>query len=108
MAHLIRPFINAGGFPSVQEMYRSTRHFLILLPTRSRRLVIQNALLMTSIYETHLHSTVCLMRWGSGTDTSLFSDSFGNLDEFNTFRFALPIRRQVGGYRFRTETLLSF
>ena len=55
MAHLIRPFINASGFPSVQEMYRSTRHFLILLPTRSRRLVIQNALLMTSIYETHLH-----------------------------------------------------
>ena len=32
----------------------------------------------------------------------------GNLNKFNTFRFALPIRRQVGGYRFRTETLLSF
>ena len=74
----------------------------------SRRLVIQNALLMTSIYETHLHLTVCLMRWENGTDTSLFTDPFGNLDEFNTFRFALPIRRQVGGYRLRTETLLSF
>ena len=81
---------------------------LILLPMRSRRLVIQNALLMTSIYETHLRSTARLMRWGSGTDTSLFADSFGNLDEINTFRFALPIRRQVGGYRSRTETLLSF
>ena len=45
------------------------------------------------------------MRWGSGTDTSLFTDSFGNLVKFNTFRFALPIRRQVGGYHFRTETL---
>ena len=108
MVQLIRPFINAGGFPSVQEMYRSARYFLILIPTRSHRLVIQNALLMTSIYETHLHSTICLMRWGSGTGTSLFTGSFGNLDEFNTFRFALPIRRQVGGYRFRTETLLSF
>ena len=59
---------------------------------------------MTSIYETHFHSTVCLMRWGSGTDTSLFTDFFGDLDEINTFRFALPIKRQVGGYRSRTET----
>ena len=78
---------------------------LNLLLTRSRRLVIQNALLMTFIYEIILNSTVCLMRWGSGTDTFLFTDSFGNLDKFNTFRFALPIRRQVGGYRSRTETL---
>ena len=78
---------------------------LILLLMRSCRLVIKNAFLMASIYETYLNSTVCLMGWGSGTDTSLFTDSFGNLDEFNTFRFALPIRRQVGGYRSRTETL---
>ena len=78
------------------------------LTTRSCRLAVQDALLMTSLYEIHLHSTVRLMRWGSGTDTSLFTDSFGNLDEFNTFRFALPIRRQVGGYCSRTETLLSF
>ena len=78
---------------------------LFLLLTRSRRLDIQNALLMTFIYEIILNSTVCLMRWGSGTDTSLFTDSLGNLDKFNTFRFALPIRRQVGGYRSRTETL---
>ena len=26
MAHLIQPFINAGGSPSAQEMYQSTRH----------------------------------------------------------------------------------
>ena len=32
MAHLIRPFINAGGFPSVQEMYRSTRHSFDFIP----------------------------------------------------------------------------
>ena len=82
--------------------------FLILLLTRSRRLIIQNTLLMTSLYETHLHSTVRLTRRGNGTDTSSFSDSFGNLNEFNTFRFALPIRRQVGGYHFRAETLLFF
>ena len=78
---------------------------LNLLLMRSYRLVIQNALLMTSIYETYLNSTVCLMRWGSETDTSLFSDFLGNLDKFNTFRFALPIRRQIGGYRSHTETL---
>ena len=94
--HLPRKYIGLQGVP------------LNLLTTRSCRLAVQDALLMTSLYETHLRSTVRLMRWGSGTDTSLFSDSFGNLNEFNTFRFALPIRRQVGGYRFRTETLLSF
>ena len=82
MAHLIRHFIDAGGFTSVQETYRSTKRFLIslltliLLLTRSGRLIIQNALLIASLYETHLHLTVHLMRWGSGTDTSLLSDSF--------------------------------
>ena len=94
--HLPRKYIGLQGVP------------LNLLTTRSCRLAVQNALLMTSLYETHLHSTVRLMRWGSGTDTSLFSDFFGNLNEFNTFHFALPIRRQVGGSRFRTETLLPF
>ena len=29
----------------------------------------------------YLNSTVCLMRWGSGTGTSLFTDSLGNLDK---------------------------
>ena len=32
MAHLIRPFINAGGSPSAQEMYRSTRHSFEFTP----------------------------------------------------------------------------
>ena len=32
MAHLIRPFINAGGSPSAQEMYRSTRHSFDFTP----------------------------------------------------------------------------
>ena len=32
MVQLIRPFINAGGFPSVQEMYRSTRHSFDFTP----------------------------------------------------------------------------
>ena len=94
--HLPRKYIGLQGV------------LLNLLTTRSCRLDVQDALLMASLYKTHLHSTVRLMRWGSGTDTFLFSDSFGNLNEFNTFRFALPIRRQVGGSRFRTETLLPF
>ena len=38
MAHLIQHFINAGGSPSAQEMYRSTRHFLC-----------QNSLIMYSV-----------------------------------------------------------
>ena len=32
MAHLIRPFTNAGGSPSAQEMYRSTRHSFDFTP----------------------------------------------------------------------------
>ena len=32
MAHLIRPFINAGGFPSIQEMHRFTRHSFDFTP----------------------------------------------------------------------------
>ena len=32
MAHLIRSFINASGFPSVQEMHRSTRHSFNFTP----------------------------------------------------------------------------
>ena len=32
MAHLLRPFINAGGFLSVQEMHRSTRHSFDFTP----------------------------------------------------------------------------
>ena len=32
MAHLIQPFINAGGSPSAQEMYRSTRHSFEFIP----------------------------------------------------------------------------
>ena len=32
MAHLIRPFINSSGFPSVQEMHRSTRHSFDFTP----------------------------------------------------------------------------
>ena len=32
MAHLIRPFINAGGSPSAQELYRFTRHSFDFTP----------------------------------------------------------------------------
>ena len=35
MAHLIQPFINAGGSPSAQEMYRSMRHSFEFTPDAS-------------------------------------------------------------------------
>uniref|UniRef100_A0A7N2L0S6 Exostosin GT47 domain-containing protein n=1 Tax=Quercus lobata TaxID=97700 RepID=A0A7N2L0S6_QUELO len=38
----------------------------------SCRLAVQDAPLMTSLYEANLHSATHLMRWGSGTDTPLF------------------------------------
>ena len=105
MAHLIRPFTNAGGSPSAQEMYRYTRHSFDFTPDAFSPFSYPKHAFNDFYLRDYLNSTVCLMRWGSGTDTSLFTDSFGNLDEFNTFRFALPIRRQVGGYCSRTETL---
>ena len=105
MAHLIRPFINAGGSPSAQEMYRSTRHSFDFTPDAFSPFGYPKRAFNDFYLRNYLNSTVCLMRWGSGTNTSLFTDFFGNLDKFNTFCFALPIRRQVGGYRSRTETL---
>uniref|UniRef100_A0A7N2LUQ8 Leucine-rich repeat-containing N-terminal plant-type domain-containing protein n=1 Tax=Quercus lobata TaxID=97700 RepID=A0A7N2LUQ8_QUELO len=42
-----------------------------LLMTRSCRLAVQDAPLLTSLYEAHLRPAAHLMRWGSGTDTSL-------------------------------------
>jgi len=38
----------------------------------SCRLAVQDAPLMTSLYEANLRSATHLMRWGSGTDTPLF------------------------------------
>ena len=105
MAHLIRPFINAGGSPSAQELYRFTRHSFDFTPDAFSPFGYPKRAFNDFYLRDYLNSTVCLMRWGSGTDTSLFTDSLGNLDKFNTFRFALPIRRQVGGYRSCTETL---
>ena len=108
MAHLIRPFTNAGGSPSTQEMYRSTRHSFDLTPDAFSPFGYPRHAFNDFYLRDYLNLTVCLMRWGSGTDTSLFTGSSGNLDKFNTYRFALPIRMQVEGYRSRTETLFTF
>ena len=105
MTHLIQPFINAGGSPSAQEMYRSTRHSFEFTPDASSLFGYPKRACNDFYLRDYLNSMVCLMTWGSGTGTSLFTDSLGNLEKFNTFRFALRIRRQVGGYRSRTETL---
>ena len=105
MAHLIQPFINAGGSPSAQEMYRSTRHSFEFIPDAFSPFGYPKRAFNDFYLRDYLNSTVCLMRRGSGMGTSLFTDSLGNLDKFNTFRFALYIRRQVGGYRSCTETL---
>ena len=105
MAHLIRPFINAGDSPFAQEMYQSTRHSFEFTSDAFSPFGYPKHAFNDFYLRDYLNLTVCLMRWGSETDTSLFIDSLGNLDKFNTFRFAFPIRRHVGGYRSRTETL---
>ena len=66
---------------------------------------IQNALLMTSIYETTLIRRFTLMRWRSGIGIFVFADSFGDLNLLNAFRSTLHIRRKVGGYCFCKESL---
>ena len=105
MAHLIQPFINAGGSPSAQEMYWSTRHSFEFTPDAFSPFGYPKRAFKDFYLRDYLNSTVCLMRWRSGTGTSLFTDSLGNLDKFNTFRLALHIRRQIGGHRSCTETL---
>ena len=103
MAQSTRPVPNAGGSSSAQGMHRSTRQFFfyfILRLMRSYRLGIQNALLITSIYETTLIRRFVLMRWRNGTGMFVFADSFGNLNLLNVSRSTLCIRRKVGGYCF--------
>ena len=73
---------------------------LILRLMRSYRLGNQNALLMTSIYETTLIRRFVLMRWRSGTGIFVFADSFGDLNLLNASRSTLRIRGKVGGYCF--------
>ena len=72
---------------------------------RSYRLIIQNAPLMISLYETILIRQL-LTVWGSGTDIFSFTDFLGNLNRLNTSCFALHIRRKARGYFSYTETLL--
>ena len=105
MAHLIRPFTNAGGSPSAQKMYRSTRHSFEFTPDAFSPFDYPKRVFNDFYLRDDLNSMVCLMMWGSGTGTSSFTDSLGNLDKLNTFRFALHIRRKVGGYCSCTETL---
>ena len=106
MAYLIQPFINVGGSSSAQEMYWSTRRpFEFTLNAFSPFNYPKRA--FNDFYlRDYLNSMVCLMMWGSGTGTTSFTDSLGNLDKLNTFRFGFHIRRKVGGYCSCTKTLL--
>ena len=74
----------------------------------SCHLAVQDAPLMTSLYEANLRSAAHLIRWGDGTDTFILQILFGNLNEFNSLHFALPIRRHAGGHHFRADSLPSF
>ena len=105
MTHLSQPFINAGGSPSAQEVYRSTRHSSEFTHDAFSPFDYPKRAFNDFYLRDYLNSTVCLMMWGSGTGTSSFIDSLGNLDKLNTFRFALHIRKKVGGYCSCTETL---
>jgi len=79
--------------------------FLISRLMRSYRLGIQNALLMTTIYETTLIRRFVLMGWRNGTGMFVLADSFGDLNLLNVSRSTLCIRRKGGGYCFCKESL---
>ena len=87
-------FICPGNAPVYETV------FLILRLMRSYRLGIQNALLITSIYETTLIRRFVLMRWRNGTGMLVFAGSFGDLNLLNAPRSTLYIRRTGGGYCF--------
>ena len=61
MAHLIRPFINAGGSPSAQEMYRSTRHYFDFTPDAFSPLKCLFFFLKSKI-KTYMVSQICIMK----------------------------------------------
>ena len=67
MAHLIQPFINVGGSPSTQEVYRSTRHSFEFIPDAFSPFDYPKRAFNDFYLRDYLNSMVCLMRWGSGT-----------------------------------------
>ena len=75
----------------------------------SCRLAIQDAPLMTSLYEANFAfggSSDEVGKWNG--HSFILQIPFGILNEFNSLRFALPIRRQAGGHHFRAASLPSF
>ena len=105
MAQSIRPVNNAGGSSSARKCTGLRDSLLILRLMRSYRLGIQNALLMTSIYETTLIRWFVLIRGRNGTSMFVFADSFGDLNLLNAFRSTLRIKRKAGGFCFCKESL---
>ena len=67
MAHLIQSFINTGGSPFAQEMYRSTRHSFEFTPVAFSPFGYPKRAFNNFYLRDYLNSTMCLMRWGSGT-----------------------------------------
>ena len=67
MAHLIQPFINVGSSPSIQEVYRSTRHSFEFIPDAFSPFDYLKRAFNDFYLRGYLNSVVCLMRWGSGT-----------------------------------------
>ena len=94
MAHLIQPFINAGGSPSAQEMYRSTRHSFEFIPDAFSPFGYPKRAFNDFYLRDYLNLMACLMMRGSGTDIFLFADLFGDLNTLNVFRFAPHIKRK--------------
>ena len=94
MAHLIQPFINAGGSPSAQEMYRSTRHSFEFTPDAFSPFGYPKRAFNDFYLRDYLNSLACLMMWGSGMSIFLFADFFGDLNTLNAFCFAPHIKRK--------------
>ena len=94
MAHLIQPFINAGGSPFAQEMYRYTRHSFEFIPDAFSPFGYPKRAFNDFYLRDYLNLMACLMMRGSGTGIFLFADLFRDLNTLNAFRFAPHIKRK--------------
>ena len=94
MAHSMRHFTNAGGSPSAQEMYRSTKRSLDFTPDAFSPFGYQKRAFNNFYLRDYLNPSVCLMRWRSGTGIFVFTDSFGDLNLLNASCSTLRIRRR--------------
>ena len=98
MAHSMRPFTNASGSPSAQEMYRSTKRSLDFTPDAFSPFGYPKRAFNDFYLRDYLNSAVCLMRWGSGTSIFSFTDFPGDLNTLSSFRSAPYIKRKGENY----------